>query len=152
MNENFTKTIVPSKLGWEDLDITEVAEKLVKHIESISLADEFELDLRNCYMDYNPCSKIFDAIFKNLLRSHGTTKSKKIRVLTHVDLGSSKTMAECLLRSSEVIGVAMLDSNKFNKELLVKYCTENRIVLEVFSVTHSWVPDDPVTPYVLSAK
>jgi len=152
MNENFTKTIVPSKLGWEDLDTAEVAEKLVKHIEAISLADEFELDLRNCYMDYNPCSKIFDAIFRNLLSLHGTNKSKKIIVLTHVDLGSSKTMAECLLRSSVEIGAAKLENAKFNRDMLVKYCTENRIVLEVYSVTHTWEPDDRVTPYVLSAK
>ena len=152
MNKNPTTVIIPSKLGLVDLDTAGVAEKLVKYIESISLADEITLDLRDCYLDYGPCSKIFDAIFIKLPNSHSPATSTKISVLTHVDLGSSKAMAECLLRSSNVIGAATVSGKEFNRDMLVKYCTEKRIVLEVFSVTHSWVPDQPVTPYVLSAK
>lgn len=152
MNENTTTVINPSKLGYVDLDTTEVAEELVTYIESIPLTEIIELDLRDCYLDYGPCSKIFDAIFRKLVDSHSPATFKKISVRTHVDLGSSKAMAECLLRSSNEIGAATVSNKEFDRDMLVKYCTEKGIVFEVFPVTYSWVPDDRVTPYVLSAK
>lgn len=90
----------PSKEGLQDLDDISSAKKLVDILGASEIAHDFTLDLKNCYLDYGPCSFIMEYLIERAGLMNG---KKSLSIETILDLGKPEHYCNLLFRSASRI-------------------------------------------------
>lgn len=121
----------PSKEGLQDLDDIVNAKKLVDILNASALAREFTLDLKNCYVDYGPCSSIMENLVERLSAMDG---KKTISIDTILDLGKPEHYCNLLFRSASRITKGEPDYTKLRLNVSKALASANiSISVRIFS-------------------
>ncbi len=127
------KRINVSKLGFRDLDEADIADSLCRSINEVS--SKLEVDLRECFLDYGPCSHVVDTLLEKLSVLDGR---KSLLIETLVDLGSVESMTLLLARNAEHV-MGHQREKKEVRDALIDYCQAKNIefLVDIYSVEHS---------------
>lgn len=94
------KPINAADLGCSDLDEMATAKKLIDALGDVG--QDLELDLRECFLDYGPCSRVTEHLLNSMAALPG---SKTLSIDTLIDLGSAEAMALLLTKNAaQLIG------------------------------------------------
>lgn len=127
-----SKRINASKLGFRDLDEADVANALCLSITDIP--SSVQLDLRECFLDYGPCSQVVDTVLEKLAVMDGR---KSLLIETLVDLGSVESMTLLLARNAEHVIGQQREKGEV-RGALFEYCREKDIefFVDIYTVEH----------------
>lgn len=114
-------SINAAELGCSDLDEASVAEQLISGLQNVQA--QLVLDLRECFLDYGPCSRVTEFL---LCRMAATQGSKELIFNTLIDLGSEDAMALLLTKNSEELAGGKREAGEI-RAVLVEYCQRNSI-------------------------
>jgi hypothetical protein len=127
--------------GCSDLDDVDVAKKLCDLIKDRANSLAIELDLRECFLDYGPCSIVIEFL---LLRLASLEGSKSLIVEMLVDLGSAEPMALLLARAAETI-TGPHGSQLEVRTAVAEYCIHHQInfLVRVYCLNNIGGPAQP---------
>lgn len=104
----------PSAENLVDLDEMATAEKLVGTLAKLHLAAQFRLDLRQCYLDYRPCSYVMERLIQKMGAMDG---DKTIEIDTVVELGKREHYLLLLFRGATSITKGESDIGRLQDNL-----------------------------------
>lgn len=105
----------PSTDGLFDLDELVTAQKLIDTLSKIHLTRQFRLDLRQCYLDYGPCSLVMEHLVKIMGSIDG---AKCIEIDTVVELGKPSHYRMLFFRGAPTITKGESNIEKLQKNVL----------------------------------